>query len=360
MLLVPTVVLAALPTPQPSFQPREHLDAGRYLRVLADAEAELARSPASALAWAARSQALTALLRFPEAEEAASRALALDGGLADAHFARGLVRAARAVQQRNLGSVRKASSAMEDFRRAVQLDPALVAAWNSLGLAYQQMPGLLGGSTREALRCADRLAQVSPSRGDLLKGMVLALDERWREAAPVLRRAVDAAPRDPQVVYGYLEAIGLSGTREALGREAWKALLAAEARRLWPGVRHSGRGLQAVTDALIDAGDGEEAWALASQARGGVDAPSLAKLQLGKISARTGLRREEGLRCLDQLLSEPLEGGTGGLPAVHWRRGQILRDLGRGGEARGAAEAALRLDPRHPGALKLLKELERR
>lgn len=358
MHVAPPVLLAfALLPPQGPYHPREDLDAGRYLRTLADSDAELRRDPASALAWAAKSQALTALLRFPEAEAAAARALALKPDLADAFLARGLVKGAQAVQQRNLGSVRKASSALDDLRRATELDPSLGAAWNSLGLALQQMPGLFGGSTREALRCADRLGQVAPARGHLLRGMVLALDKRWSEAEPALRKALELAPRDPQVVYGYFEALGLSATRETLGREAWRARLSAEAKRLWPGVSSSARGLQAVADALLDAGEGEVAWRLAQSSLPTSDAPSLVRLQLGKIAARSGLHREEGLAALARVLSEPLEGGSGGYPAAQWRRGQILKDLGRAEEARQAAEAALALDPKHPGARRLAADL---
>ena len=62
---------------------------------------------------------------------------------------------------------------------------------------------------------------------------------------------------------------------------------------------------------------------------------------------------------LDKVLLEPLEGASGGYPTVHWRRGQILKDLGRIPEARAAAELALVKDPKHPGAKRLLKDLKR-
>jgi tetratricopeptide (TPR) repeat protein len=358
--MLPTlpVLLLLAPAPSPSaFQPREDLDAGRYLKALADSEAVLGRDPGNALAWAAKSQALTALLRFREAEDAAHKALALKPDLADAHLARGMVRAGRAVQQRNLGSLRKATSAMDDFRRATELDPTLVTAWNSLGLAFQQLPALLGGSTREALRCADRLAKSAPARGALLRGMIHALDGRWREAESWLARALDIGGRDPQVIYGYLEALGQPETREALGVAAWKQRLAKDARRLAAAIPTSARGLQAVCDALLDADAGEEAWQLALAALPRCDSPSLLRLQLGKIAARAGLHRAEGLASLDRVLAEPLEGGTGGYASANWRRGQILRDLGRTREAVASAQAALNLDPKHAGARRLLSEL---
>ena len=81
------------------------------------------------------------------------------------------------------------------------------------------------------------------------------------------------------------------------------------------------------------------------------------RLQLGKIAARANLHSEEGLAFLDQVLREPLEGGCGGYGAAHWRRGQILRNLGRKAEARAAAQAALALDPKDTKAKRLLEEL---
>ena len=113
----------------------------------------------------------------------------------------------------------------------------------------------------------------------------------------------------------------------------------------------------AVSEALLDAGQPEDAWSIVKEGLAQVDAPSLLRLQLGKLAARTGLHREEGLAVLDQVLREPLEGGSGGYASAHWRKGQILKDLGRKAEAKAEAEAALKLDPKHPGAKRLLEEL---
>ena len=52
---------------------------------------------------------------------------------------------------------------------------------------------------------------------------------------------------------------------------------------------------------------------------------------------------------------QPIEGGSGGYPSAHWRRGQILLALGRKPEAHAAAQAALKLDPKHRGARELLQ-----
>ncbi len=339
------------------YAPRADLDEGRYLQVLAAADARIKQNPSDALAWAAKSQALSALMRFGEANAAAQKSLELKADLAEGYLARGLARAGNAIQQRNLGSLRGASNAMDDFRAATQADPNLASAWMSLGLAYEQLPGLLGGSTKKALACADALRKINPSRGDLLQGMVLSMNGRWTDAKGYFLRALSVAPNDPEIVYGYLDSLGSRTTRKAMGESLQRTELVSEAMRLSPFIKGRSRGLQAVCDALLDGGNPEASWKVAHDSLNRCDLPSLLKIQLGKIAARAGIHREEGLAYLDQVLKEPLEGGTGGIATVQWRRGQILKDLNRPDEARAAAQSALKADPRHPGAKRLIEDL---
>ncbi len=335
---------------------RADLDAGRYLKVLGEAEARLRTVPGDPQAWAAKSQALSALVRLDEALGAAERSLQLQPGNADGLLARGLARAGRAVQQRDFGSFGLVRGAMGDLQGAVKADGSLVSGWTALGLAYQQLPGLLGGSTRKALACAEALRKVNGPRGDLLAGTILAYEKKLAAAEPYLRRAIQAGWQDGQVVYGYLEVLGSREVREQLGEGGQNQRLAAEAARLHPLVRGQARALQAVSDAYLDADQPEQAWKVAKEGLPGCDAPSLLRFQLGKIAARAGIHREEGLAALDAALKEPLEGGVGGPQAVHWRRAQVLRSLGRTPEARQAAQQALALDPQHSGARRLLAE----
>ena len=351
------VIITSLPALGAGYAPRPDLDAGRFLKALADAEAVLRSDPGNALAWAAKSQALTALVRLPEALDAAHKAMALKPGLADALLARGLVRGGMAVQQRNLGSLRQIADAMDDLKAAVQADPSLVTAWVSLGLAYEQVPGLLGGSSRKALDCAQGLRKVDAPRGDVLQGTVLTMAGRWKEALPCFNRALAAAPGDSEVIYAYLDALGTRETRKVLGDAEQKRQQGQEAMRLLPAAGNRARPLTAICDALLDADQADEAWRIAQEALPASDAPSLLRLQLGKIAARSGRHLEPGLAMLDQVLREPLEGGTGGYGSAHWRRGQVLKALGRKDEARAAAQAALRIDPKDAKAARLLKEV---
>jgi len=352
-LLIPVL----LAVPASAYAPRVDLDNSRYLKALYEAEAQLKNNPDNALAWAAKSQALSALVRLGEAQTCADKALALRPGLPDGLLARGMARAGLAVQQRNLSSLRGVSGAMDDLRAAVAADPSLASAWMSLGLAYQQLPSLLGGSTKKALNCADSLRRVNPVRADLLQGTILSMDGRWNEALPYFGRALAQAPGDAEVVYGYLDALSSRETRRALGESVQRQRLASEARRLYPPVRNRARAVEAISLALLDAGQAEEAWNLAKEALPHVDSPSLVRLHLGKIAARSRTHQQEGLTLIEQVLREPLEGGTGGYATAWWRKGQILKDLGRTGEAKAAADLALKIDPKHGGAKRLKEEL---
>lgn len=358
MRIFPAVALVlTLPAWGADYAPRLDLDAGRYLKALADADAVLQQQPGNALAWAAKSQALTALVRLQEALAAGQQAVKLNPGLADALLARGLALGGVALQQKNLGSISKVTGAMDDLKAATQADPTLVTAWMSLALAYQHVPGFFGGSTRRALACAESLKRVDGPRGDVLQGTILTLDGRWNEALPCFNRALAAAPGDPEVIYAYLDALGSREARKVLGDKPQQQLEGQEAMRLLPAARNRARPLTAICDALLDADRADDAWRIAREALPATDAPSLLRLQLGKIAARSGRHLEEGLAALDQVLREPLEGGTGGYGTAHWRRGQVLKALGRKAEARAAAQAALALDPKDSKAQRLLKEL---
>jgi tetratricopeptide (TPR) repeat protein len=220
------------------------------------------------------------------------------------------------------------------------------------------LPGLLGGSTRKALQCAERLRRVAPAQGDLLQALILVEEDKWREAEPYFQRALAQAPQDPEVVGQWLDALDRRPAKKALGEAGKNARLLAEASRLLPGIHTRARGVAAVSDAYLHGGRPDLAWQVVQNHLTQVDAPSLLRLQLGKVAAVSGLHRPEGLAALDQVLREPLEGGAAGYPGAWWRKGQILRDLGRKDEARRAAQEALKLDPKHRGAREFMESLD--
>ncbi|HEX9082113.1 MAG TPA: tetratricopeptide repeat protein, partial [Holophagaceae bacterium] len=161
----------------------------------------------------------------------------------------------------------------------------------------------------------------------------------------------------PEVVGQYLDALDRRPAKKALGEAGKNARLLAEAARLLPGVATRARGVTAVSDAYLNGGRPDLAWQVVQDHLGCTGAPSLLRLQLGKVAARSGQHLPEGLAALEQVLREPLEGGSAGYAGAWWRKGQILQALGRRDEARAAARAALQLDPNHRGAKDLLDGL---
>jgi tetratricopeptide (TPR) repeat protein len=174
----------------------------------------------------------------------------------------------------------------------------------------------------------------------------------------LFQRALTQAPSDPEVVGQWLDALDNRPAKKALGEGGKNARLLAEAPRLLPAIRTRSRGVVAVSDAYLHAGQAETAWKVVQDHLSQVDAPSLLRLQLGKVAANGGVHRPEGLAALEEVLREPLEGGSSGYPGAWWRKGQILNALGRKNEARKAAQEALKLDPKHRGARELLGQLD--
>jgi eukaryotic-like serine/threonine-protein kinase len=112
------------------------------------------------------------------AEAAATRALALDPGVADAHVARG-----RLLWTRRNGFPHL--EAAREFRRAIELNPGSATALGDLALVYNHigLPDLALAAVGDALAI-----DPSESRALLQMGLALLWQGRAAEALGVLRR----------------------------------------------------------------------------------------------------------------------------------------------------------------------------
>jgi tetratricopeptide (TPR) repeat protein len=87
-----------------------------------------------------------------------------------------------------LGMISDVKSA---FEKAIILNPKhLEARWALIEL-YLQLPGIVGGSERKAMRYANELSRLSTIDGYLAKGHIAEYFERYSEAEKQYKKAVE-------------------------------------------------------------------------------------------------------------------------------------------------------------------------
>ena len=171
-----------------------------------------------------------------------------------------LFRSAHLNLGRALKQQGKADEAVSELRRALAIDPSLVAAHNSLGsvLGAQGRAGEAAGHFREALRLAPTDAEAH-----LNLGLALRMLGRTGEAIPHFRKAL-AARGDWPAPMGEL-AWALATNADPKLRDPAEALkLAARAAELTS--RQDPAVLDALAAAYAAAGDWEHATATATSA----------------------------------------------------------------------------------------------
>lgn len=191
-----------------------------------------------------------------------------------------------------------ASRTRDAFQKAVELNPSHVDARLDLMSFYLMAPSIMGGGRDKAEAQAKAIAGLDASMGKVAEARLAGADEQPERAAALHREALALDPDNRHARQG------LAGA--AAQRKDWEAL-----RALWQ---------QALE-------------------RGGPDAP-YAQYQLGRTAAISGEQLEQGLAHLDSYIAGQQDPDIG-VPAAHWRRGQILDKLGRRAEAIASIERAL-------------------
>ncbi len=205
---------------------------------------------------------------------------------------------------RQPGLAKRAKAGLE---RAVQLDPDYIDAREGIMQYYLQAPGFLGGSKEKASEQVAEIAKRNPYRGGTLK-VEQSLRDRDTTAAIRGYEALIAAHPDSARLYSPLATL--------LG-----------AQRRWP-----------------------EAWKAIDRINALQPDSPLARYALGRMSAESGQRLEEGEAALRSYLKQPPGPGLPSHAGAQWRLGMIAEKRGDRAGARTAYQAALALDPTQKGA----------
>lgn len=336
---------------------RGHLAEGQFLLAQEEAQRLLKINPENAFALATLSQCESSFLNFKDAEQYAIRAVSIDPTLADGHLAWGIALAGGVVEDRSLQGVFKIPIILRELRLAVQQDPNLEYGWFTLGITLSRLPSLMGGSISEASKCAQQLKRLNPSLGWSMEGMLFSFQGNWPKAEMAFNEGLKTNKSHPLLIKSYLEGIRDSAVEKSLGdqhRERMKALAL-----FWSDQKiNDARVLEAISEALLEAGEAESAWRVALEGTQSIKESSLLNLQLAKIAARSGLHLEEALAISEEAALFPVEGGSGGKVGLVWRQGQILKRLNRIPEAKERFNAVLKINPNHKGAREDLDRLK--
>ena len=201
-----------------------------------------------------------------------------------------------------------AKRAKAELERAVRLAPDYLDAREGVMQYYLQAPGFLGGSKEKAREQVAEIAKRNPYRGGMLRvRLALSTDNDTTAAIRAYEGLVAAYP-DSAGLYSPLATLLGSQRKWA---EAWAAIDRLNALR--------------------------------------PDSPA-ARYALGRMAAESGQRLEEGEAALRGYLKQPPEPGQPSHAGAHWRLGMIAEKRGDRAGARREYEAALKLDPKQPGA----------
>lgn len=310
--LLPFLLFAAFPVhPQPQSGPldgaREHFRAGRFDQ--AQDRLREVRRQGPDKAEAAYLLGRIALHRHREAKAAdrLQEAVSLKEKEARYHYWLGRAYGERAKHTNIFQRAYYATQTKKQFEKALEADPGHLHARVALVMYTLRAPGFLGGSRQEAEAQTREVARRSRIAGLRCRGLLLEQVGKPRRALALYRKAVEEAP-------------------ESHRPHRWLAGLLREMDR------H------------------EEAFAVYER-RMGASSPDWAAYY---EHARTALETGKNLERAEQALRTYLDHGSAPeYPArsdARFLLGQVLKEQGRGQEARAAFRRALRLAPDHPQA----------
>lgn len=110
---------------------------------------------------------------------------------ADYHYKYGGVLGMKALDISKVRALGYIGDIKDEFLKAIVLDPSHIEARWALVEFYIQLPGIIGGSEKKAIRYADELATISPVDGYLAKGYIAEYSDRPKDAEYNYKQAVE-------------------------------------------------------------------------------------------------------------------------------------------------------------------------
>jgi len=333
---------------------------GHYLRAEQPVRAAVQRNPNDAHALSNLSILEWSFNRLDAAVGAAEKAVsvAVNSAEAHAHLADALGSKLIASTSGTMEKISLAHRFRKEIDKTLQLDPNNVDSLEDLAQFYWHAPGLVGGDKNKARQTADKLFQLSPSRGAAARADFATDDNDLnRRAATIVgiwQTAVAARGNDYES-HAALAAAYLDQTADpnhlANAETEAKRALALDATRI--------DAYKTLAVVYAKAGRWDEFDAVLKQAKAGVPddrAPEFAAAAaILKDNNGAQLQRAEVL--LRDYLGQTPEAQEPTHASAHWRLGQVLERQGRKADAVRELQIAVNQDGSLDGARKDLKRL---
>lgn len=245
------------------------------------------------------------------------------------------------------------------LEKATAAAPNDAEAWVRLGQVFQQV-----GNPDRAVEAMEQAAALAPANSDYQRqlgdaygfaaqkaGMLSKMG--WaKKCKAAYEKAVALDPRNLDARWSVMEYCRQAPGFVGGGMDQAYAQ-AEEIRKL-----DANRGRIALATLYVAEKKMVEAFGLFDEALKSDPDNYTTLYQLGRLSAMTGQRLDQGIDNLRKCLTLPQPAGQPGYAPVNWRIGNILEKKGDKAAAKAAYEAAISIDPGFVPALESLRKLD--
>ena len=253
---------------------------------------------------------------------------------------------------------RQWAAAQSVLEHATAATPKDAEAWQLLGQVFQQLgdPDRAVEAMEQAVALAPANSNLQRELGDVYgfaaqKAGMLSKMGLAKKCKAAYDKAVELDPRNIDARWSLMEYCRQAPGFVGGGMDAAYAQ-AEEIRKL-----DANKGRIALATLYVADKKMVEAFGLFDEALKADPNNYTALYQIGRLSAMTGQRLDQGIENLHKCLALPQPAGQPGPAPVNWRIGNILEKKGDKAAAKAAYEAAVAIDPTFVPALESLRKL---
>jgi tetratricopeptide (TPR) repeat protein len=281
----------------------------------------------------------------------AERLVSLDPKNADYHY---LLAAACGMKASRAGAFSQFSLARrfkKEAEEAIALDPRHVDARFALIEFHLQAPFVVGGDKKRVSELLDQISKIDASRGYLAQATIARREKRTDQLETLYKKAAEANPRSYQVLMTLANFYAGDAQRKFDLAEKF----AGEASKIDPG-RTSAYSL------LANIAASQERWerldGVLEAAEKSVPDDLSPYYRAGNLLLQRMREFPRAERYFRKYLTQDPEPSAPSHALCYWRLGLVLEKLGRKGEAIGALQKSLQLNPDLEGVKKDLRRIK--